>query len=466
MTAAADARFPWTDEGYVVVSDPAATPAVLAGRLDKDLDVLLTPSLFRRTCRALRSAGFQMELKWNSPFKALLFKYRPAHRHLQMLDLYWRYTFSHGGRHYELLPEVVQRLMAGAVRSPDGIRHADGPMRLLFVLLGRLFKGNPRDCYAQELAVLGTHLPALLNWLTGGAGLAAADAAALRGLLCDDRAVPPGVVRRFAHCIARPLPRWRTSVLWPLRHALLSRHVRRRPPPLIAVVGIDGAGKSTLVSEVTRRLPIKVKPIYWASRNMLLPTTRLHRWLERVLLGRDVRRRDRPEHKPLPDAVRRRRGVGHVFKLPLLAALAANKYAEYLAKYALAGLHRARGCILLADRYVCDEELEYDDRFFRINRWLYRHAYPRPELLVVVTAPAETIHARKPSIPLAAAAHHQDVYRACGARHAARGVDVLYLDSQASAADNAEQVVDRLFARWQAAPHQPATAPAVLTKTA
>lgn len=125
-----------------------------------------------------------------------------------------------------------------------------------------------------------------------------------------------------------------------------------RPGITAAVMGPDGAGKSTMAALVAEGFPIPVRTIYMG----LYKTAR----------------RTPP-------------GVG------LAARLALQR-----ARYALAAYHRARGRVVLFDRYADDATLEAPTgRRDRLRRRLLAGAVPRPDVVLVLDAPADVLLARK-----------------------------------------------------------------------
>jgi thymidylate kinase len=86
-------------------------------------------------------------------------------------------------------------------------------------------------------------------------------------------------------------------------------------------------------------------------------------------------------HPPLPP------GVG-------LGGRAALQFGRYLrARY-----HRARGRVVLFDRYTHDALVQHQGASalkLRIHRSVLAHAAPPPDLMIVLDVPGETLHARK-----------------------------------------------------------------------
>ncbi len=166
----------------------------------------------------------------------------------------------------------------------------------------------------------------------------------------------------------------------------------------VAVVGPDGAGKSALVAALPSVLPVPTATVYMgvnleASRTML-PTTRLALALKRRGHGRpDLTGR-------FDDTGRGRRGLrGGARRTMRLAAWIAEEW--YRA--AVVAVRGRGGRLVLCDRhFLCDyHAADVAPRpgrslLSRIHGWQLGRLYPRPDLVLVLDAPADVLHARKP----------------------------------------------------------------------
>ena len=172
----------------------------------------------------------------------------------------------------------------------------------------------------------------------------------------------------------------------------------------VALIGPDGAGKTTISSRLEAELGVPVKSIYMGvnlhSSSVMLPHTRL-------LL--DLRRRRRgagssdlsdiKTEKAPPRTAAGRAGAATRAALRLTNWLAEEWYRQAVSAY-----HTRRGTIVIFDRhffadYYSEEvgnEVEGRPLSRRIHGFFLRHLYPRPDLVICLDAPAEVLFARKP----------------------------------------------------------------------
>jgi thymidylate kinase len=192
----------------------------------------------------------------------------------------------------------------------------------------------------------------------------------------------------------------------------------------VALIGPDGAGKTTIARVLPERLPMRTTYLYMGvaaeSSNRLLPTTRL---IEAIKARRRVTRAGAPSTTPSngsDDAGRTRRRGG-----PLKAAAKGigaalrlgNRVAEEWYRQGLAWSHQAKGEVVLFDRHFYIDYHAADiagaptSGRRRIHGWMLGHVYPRPDLVVYLDAPTEVLLARKGEGTLESIARRQADYR-------------------------------------------------------
>ena len=172
----------------------------------------------------------------------------------------------------------------------------------------------------------------------------------------------------------------------------------------IALIGPDGAGKTTISRRLEGMLPRPVKSIYMGvnldSSNMLLPTSQALRALKRALgAPPDVAGPpDSTRVKPPPKSVVKRTLAGVKSILRLI-----NQLSEEWFRQGLAWYYQRRGYIVLFDRHYFSDYYAYDianrrgglPLARRIHGFVLQHIYPRPDLVIYLDAPAEVLYERK-----------------------------------------------------------------------
>ena len=172
----------------------------------------------------------------------------------------------------------------------------------------------------------------------------------------------------------------------------------------VALIGADGAGKTTVARTLAASREIPIKYLYMgvnaAASNHMLPTTRAVRALRRAL-GRANDQGGPPD----PERERRRprtgaRGFVSGAKSGLVLA---NRLCEECYRAALAWYFERRGFVVLFDRHFYADYLAHDVARAREELSFARRIHgkllarlPRPDCVIVLDAPASVLHARKP----------------------------------------------------------------------
>jgi thymidylate kinase len=188
-----------------------------------------------------------------------------------------------------------------------------------------------------------------------------------------------------------------------LRNAVADRK-RARRGFTVALIGCDGAGKTTVARALERDTDLPVTYLYMGvspdSSNRLLPTTRAAHALKRS--------RTRSPSRGL------RRGIRSSLRL-------ANRLAEEWYRQLIAMAQLRRGRIVVFDRHFTADFHASDvtgprrTLSRRVHGFLLTHLYPRPDLVVFLDAPPEVLFARKGEGTIASLTRRRDEYRRLGA---------------------------------------------------
>jgi thymidylate kinase len=170
----------------------------------------------------------------------------------------------------------------------------------------------------------------------------------------------------------------------------------------VAIIGPDGAGKSTITELLEREpMPAPVKRIYMGvnleASSLMLPTTRLALAVKSAR-GRRADMVGPGDRAPATTGSPARRAVkagGRTVRL--LMWLAEEWFRQMVAEY-----HRRRGAIVVFDRHFYADyyhfDVSTDDRrpaTSRVHGWLLAHVYPKPDLVICLDAPGQVLFDRK-----------------------------------------------------------------------
>jgi thymidylate kinase len=168
----------------------------------------------------------------------------------------------------------------------------------------------------------------------------------------------------------------------------------------VALIGPDGAGKSTIAREIERTLPARSRYVYMginpASSSHRLPTTRVAQAIRRA--RRTASNGSGKQPGPAPTEGRTRAsGKGAYRTARTFAWMAEEWYRAILAR-----AYTARGYLVIFDRHFLYDYGPGDgtdgrggSRTERLRRRILRRFYPRPDLVVCLDAPPEVLHERK-----------------------------------------------------------------------
>jgi thymidylate kinase len=170
----------------------------------------------------------------------------------------------------------------------------------------------------------------------------------------------------------------------------------------VALIGPDGAGKTTIARELEHVLPVPTKYLYmgvnWDASEHLLPTTRLIQAVRRA-------RGTAPDAGGPPDPLAPAPTGGSLpirFARGAWRALAlANRLAEEWYRQFLAWSWVRRGVLVVFDRHFFSDYYAHDvvggSRSFgrRLHGFFLDRVYPKPDLVVFLDAAPEVLLGRK-----------------------------------------------------------------------
>ncbi len=344
-------------DGDVPAADaaPAAGGTTGSAAEPVDVDVLVDPAHLDAFVARLRGAGFVERPAWGRGTHRFFFRFEPAAGTWLKVDVLSEVAFGAAQEFVtDLAPGVVARSRGAAGPAPAD----DLWVLLLHCLLdrrGRCGRHTARLGDLARTAPAGGDARAVVEGLLGPAGTDA-----LLGRLRD-----PGFDGDLADVAGTLRAAWTTA----RRPSVLARRVRalgaraaskpatalRRRGTAVAVVGPDGAGKSSVVATVAATYPFPVATFY---------------------------------------AGQYQGSVGPFAKLPGGHTL--GLLVRQVVMSLRTVLHLARGRVVLFDRYAYDSRLSRPGASAksRLRRAVLGRVALRPQRVVVLDAPGEVLHAR------------------------------------------------------------------------
>jgi len=176
----------------------------------------------------------------------------------------------------------------------------------------------------------------------------------------------------------------------------------------VALIGLDGSGKSTVAKFLLESCPLPLRYLYMGtsieSSNYALPTSRLiHKW--KVYQHKKSLKKsgeDVPGKVTLHGLEHRldnRGKLGGIIRL-------SRRVSEESYRQLVSWTFQLRGKIVLYDRHflfdACPVPTDTSKHRFtdEVHHWFLKRLYPRPDLAIFLDAPSEVLYERKPEVPI------------------------------------------------------------------
>ena len=223
----------------------------------------------------------------------------------------------------------------------------------------------------------------------------------------------------------------------------------------VALIGADGAGKTTVAREVVRRLGPSARYLYMGvnldASALMLPSTRFALAIKRARGGKS----DLQGFGTTLPVGRQRRSIAAGARTFLRMV---NWLAEEWFRQIVSWWHERRGRIVIFDRHFFADYYasHIDPRSRRHTAWARLHGfvlarlYPRPDMVICLDAPAHVLWARKPEGDIQSRERRRQEYL-----RGARAFKVFFVvDGGRPLEDVASEVVDLIVAHAQKSPGQ------------
>ncbi len=172
----------------------------------------------------------------------------------------------------------------------------------------------------------------------------------------------------------------------------------------VALIGPDGAGKTTIGKRLEDILPMPVKYIYMGvnmdASNYMLPTTRLIHFIKQKMGAKPDTHGPRD---PSKISKRSKSPVKRVLSEAKSMVNLTNRLMEEWYRQGVAWYYQNKGYVILFDRHFFSDYYSYDiattgaDKPLsrKVHGYFLKHLYPKPSLVLYLDAPAEVLFARK-----------------------------------------------------------------------
>jgi len=405
----------------------------------RDLDILIAPRSLRRAVEALRMVEFRpLTAPVGLPSKVELVSYDGN----SFLSLDVHTTVQSGGLVYLDAKWLLDRRVTEnglPVLSPE-----DSLMHLIFhpLLSGHQIGGK----YSERIReITGRKLDNVyIERHLSRFGLRDAFKKILAAVLGTTGLNPAKIWPQVRRQLLIGVP---GNALRRVRYRLAGRVALRRRAGLVAFLGVDGVGKSTLVATLQRLL---------SERGLRTASVYMGSW-GNFQTGASWVGSYSPRDCP-PEGETRAQALERLAKnVPKFGLFYGGLVYEQAARYRR-GVVRATSDIVLSDRYLYDLEISFSRGYVRagrrLRRWIFR-LFPAPDLVFHLQADPHQILARKAELSEEEMRRFDEIYSAV-----LTGRRVIRVSVDAPAEVLAERILrehwrDLVGACWEHAPPNP-----------
>jgi len=223
----------------------------------------------------------------------------------------------------------------------------------------------------------------------------------------------------------------------------------------VALVGGDGAGKTTIAKKLVESSPIPCKYIYMGlspiSSNHALPTTRLAGFLRKRAVKNEIKKSGKspPEVVSLHDLHYRSVNRGVIWKtMRMLNRLVDTLYRELISRH-----YQRQGYVVIYDRHLTFEittgvvkpQLSKKFSLAQLENWLLDTFYPKPSLVIFLDAPPKVLFKRKGEATL----EHLEERRKIILEHGKHMANFVRVDATKPLHEVFEEVTCQIFTFYQ-----------------
>ena len=173
----------------------------------------------------------------------------------------------------------------------------------------------------------------------------------------------------------------------------------------VALIGGDGAGKTSIAKKLEQDCPLPTKYLYMGinpqAGEFSLPTSRLNYVLKKRRYKKDV---ENNENAEIENNSAQYLEYSKTARGPVWTAMRLlNRLIEAWYRQSVSMYYQLRGYIVVYDRHPLFDtaplrkksKKKINARINDLNHWVIRHILSKPTLTIYLDAPAELLHARK-----------------------------------------------------------------------